>query len=69
MTTPAGERPTFTIRFRAERGVDDPIRALRLALKFCLRRFGLRAIEASEDVQESTRPPCSTGNAAFPERE
>jgi hypothetical protein len=41
-------RPTFTVILRAEPGV-NPIRALRLALKFLLRRFGLRAVEVNEE--------------------
>jgi len=39
-------RPVFTIQIRPEPGVDDPIRALRWALKDLLRRHGLRCISA-----------------------
>jgi hypothetical protein len=42
-------RPVFTIRLQAKPGVDEPIKALRLALKVLLRRFGLRAISVSEE--------------------
>jgi hypothetical protein len=42
------QRPTFTLRLRAEPGV-DAIRALRAALKVLLRRYRLRAISISED--------------------
>jgi hypothetical protein len=41
------ERPTFTIHLRPEPGV-DAIKALRLALKVLLRRFGLRAVDVRE---------------------
>ena len=44
----AKERPTFTVVLRPEPGV-EPIRALRFALKFLLRRFKLRAIQVEEN--------------------
>jgi hypothetical protein len=43
------ERPDFVLRLRPEKGAVDATRSLRLALKFLLRRFGLRAIEVRED--------------------
>jgi len=43
MTTPG---PTFLIELRPEPGVDDPIRALRWALKELLRQHRLRCISA-----------------------
>jgi hypothetical protein len=46
---PAKNRPTFTVRFRAEPGVNDPIKALRALLKIALRRLGLRAVDARGD--------------------
>jgi len=46
MTTPAKDRPTFVIELRPEPGIDDPIRALRAALKNLLRRHGLRCVSA-----------------------
>jgi hypothetical protein len=46
--SPAEGRPVFTIRIRAEPGV-DPIRALRALLKVMLRRLALRAVDAHED--------------------
>jgi len=39
---------TFIVSFRATIPGIDPIRALRAVLKFALRRFGLRAVEARE---------------------
>ena len=41
-------RPIFIVRLRPQPGVDG-IRALRLALKVLLRRFGLKAIDVRED--------------------
>lgn len=48
--TAARERPTFTLKLRPEPDVDDATRALRLALKVLLRRFGLRAISIEEEA-------------------
>jgi hypothetical protein len=45
------DRPTFVLRFRAEPGV-GAIKSLRALLKVSLRRFGLRAIEADEVLDE-----------------
>jgi len=45
---PAADRPTFIIRVRPQPGV-DPIKALRAALKTLLRRYGLRALEVTEE--------------------
>jgi hypothetical protein len=42
-------RPVYSLRLRPEKGVEDPIRALRRALKVLLRQFGLRAIAAHEE--------------------
>jgi hypothetical protein len=53
---PARDRPTFTVRLRAEPGV-DPIRAMRALLKAALRRFGLRAISAEEDNNDQREKP------------
>jgi hypothetical protein len=44
-------RRIFLVRFRAGVGV-DPVRNLRALLKIALRRLGLRAIEAKEEMQE-----------------
>jgi hypothetical protein len=40
--------PTYVIRLRPQPGV-DAVRALRAALKVLLRRFGLKAIEVTEE--------------------
>lgn len=48
IVTPTEERPVFTLRLRAEPGV-NPIRALRQALKTALRRFGFRCVEIRRD--------------------
>jgi hypothetical protein len=45
---PAADRPTYKVILRAEPGV-DAVRNLRLALKFLLRRFGMRAISVSDE--------------------
>ena len=42
-------RPVFTITLRPQPGVDDPVRALRAALKTLLRRFGLKAVAVREE--------------------
>jgi hypothetical protein len=41
-------RPTYVVRLRPQPRV-DAIRALRVALKILLRRFGLRAVEVKEE--------------------
>jgi hypothetical protein len=46
------ERPTFTIKLRAEPGVAEPIKALRSALKLLLRRFGLKCVCITEEGAE-----------------
>jgi hypothetical protein len=45
----AARRPTYLLVLRAEKGVLDPVRALRALLKTALRRFGLRCISADEE--------------------
>jgi hypothetical protein len=45
-------RPIFTIVLRAEPGVTEPVKALRLALKTLLRRFGLRCVRIVEERAE-----------------
>jgi len=45
------KRPTFTITFKPEPGV-DPVRALRRLLKAALRCYGLRAVSTKEVLQE-----------------
>lgn len=45
-------KPVFTIKFVPEPHVDG-IRALRALLKAALRRFGLRAIDAREEIAAS----------------
>jgi hypothetical protein len=45
MTARPHARPIYVIPLRPERGV-DAIRALRLVLKYLLRRFGMRGGEA-----------------------
>jgi hypothetical protein len=42
------ERATFWVVFRVEPHVTDATRALRRALKFCLRACGLRCIDLRE---------------------
>jgi hypothetical protein len=42
------ERPTFVLRLQAKPGTDG-IRNLRLFLKFALRRFHLRCLDAREN--------------------
>jgi hypothetical protein len=51
MSSPAKHRPTYTIRVRAEPGI-DPIRSLRALLKVMLRKFGLRAISIDARLEE-----------------
>jgi hypothetical protein len=46
----ADRRPTYVLRLRAEPNV-DAIRSLRFALKFLLRRLGLKCICIREDTQ------------------
>jgi hypothetical protein len=41
-------RPTYLLRLQPEPDVDDPVRVLRGALKYLLRRHGLRCINARE---------------------
>jgi hypothetical protein len=53
-TLPAGkgnyeQRATFIVRLRAEKGVDDPVRALRALLKIASRKLGLRAVSVEEE--------------------
>lgn len=47
MSTKDPPRPGFVIELRAEKGCDDPVRALRLLLKVALRRYGLRCTSAA----------------------
>jgi len=47
----AKERPVFVLELRPEPGV-DPVSALRALLKVALRRFGLRCISATENLEE-----------------
>ena len=49
---PDEPRPTYLIRLRPEPGVDDPIRALRHALKRFLRTYGLKCVSAVEERRE-----------------
>jgi hypothetical protein len=51
MTTP--DRPTFTLTFRPEPGVDGA-RALRALLKIALRRLGLKCVAADERIDNET---------------
>ncbi len=46
--SPRKRRPTFTVQLRPEPDVADPVRALRAALKYLLRRCRLRAVSVSE---------------------
>jgi hypothetical protein len=46
------KRPQYLLRLRPEPHVDNPIRALRLALKLLLRKFGLRCVSAEEVQQQ-----------------
>jgi hypothetical protein len=46
------KRPVFVVKFRAERDVDDPVRALRALLKSALRRHGMRVVEAYEEPED-----------------
>jgi hypothetical protein len=46
-----GGRPVFVLRVRAEPHVEG-IRALRWLLKTMLRRFGLRCIEANQEIPQ-----------------
>jgi hypothetical protein len=48
MTARTPARPTYLVRLRPEPGV-DATRALRRALKFLLRSFGLRAVLVEEE--------------------
>jgi hypothetical protein len=45
-------RPTYLLRLRPEPGVHDPVRVLRSALKYLLRRHGLRCIDAREGERQ-----------------
>jgi hypothetical protein len=60
----APDRPTFTITFRPEPGVDAS-RALRHLLKYSRRRFGLRCVAVDEKLEllieeadEASKEPC-----------
>jgi hypothetical protein len=60
----APDRPTFTVTFRPEPGVDAS-RALRHLLKFVRRRFGLRCVAVDEklgllmaEADEASKEPC-----------
>jgi hypothetical protein len=44
----APDRLTYVVTLRAEPNCDDPVRALRAALKLLLRRFGLRCVSVEE---------------------
>lgn len=46
---PLNDRPVFVVVLRPERGVTDPARMLRGALKILLRRFGLRCVDFREE--------------------
>jgi len=51
-TKPAAkDRPVYVLELRPEPGV-DPVLALRALLKVPLRRFGLRCISATENLEE-----------------
>jgi imidazolonepropionase-like amidohydrolase len=59
MSVIAADRPTFVVHLRPEKGVVDPIRALRATLKNALRSHGLRCTTlrsatpaAADDVPE-----------------
>jgi len=41
----SSDRPTFTLTFRAEPGI-DAIKAVRALLKSALRRYGMRCLSA-----------------------
>lgn len=45
---PVDQRPVYLIMLRPEADVDEPMRALRAALKSLLRRFGLRCLSIRE---------------------
>jgi hypothetical protein len=45
---PAGQRPIYLLKLRPEPGIDG-VRALRFALKFLLRRLGLKVVYIRED--------------------
>jgi hypothetical protein len=47
-------RPTFILKLRPQPHIDG-VRALRQALKFLLRRFGLRAVEVREETLPATK--------------
>jgi hypothetical protein len=47
----------FVVTFRPTGSNTDPIRALRAVLKFALRRFGLRAVDARE-ILDRASPDC-----------
>lgn len=49
VTTPAKDRPTYTVTLRAEPNVNG-ILALRRLLKIASRQLGLRCIAAHEDT-------------------
>jgi hypothetical protein len=51
MTARAPARPTYLVRLRPEPGV-DAVHALRTALKFLLRRCGLRVISIDAIEQQ-----------------
>jgi len=48
---PDEPRPIYVLRLRPEKHVDDPIKALRAALKRFLRTYGLKCISATEERQ------------------
>jgi hypothetical protein len=50
------ERPIFVLRLQPGPGVDG-VRALRVALKFLLRRWGLRVISIDEEKNAQSPAP------------
>lgn len=51
------ERPTYMVRLQPLPEVEDPIRALRAALKQLLRRHGFRCVEISASIDDVAPPP------------
>jgi hypothetical protein len=47
-----GRTPTFVVKLRPASGTPDEVKVLRLALKVLWRRFGLRCVEVTEEVDD-----------------
>jgi hypothetical protein len=61
----AGDRPTFLLRLRPGPKVDDPIRALRHALKRLGRDHDLQCLSAEIEIAcAPSPPPCAQSSSS-----